>query len=95
MILGHNYSDEYSEYVFEQNPFMFIGTYDQLENHFEDLSLIYKKNYKINNIRENLLFWQNPRIHNLSIDIEEVKKCKYYALEKGENYLKLHNYLNN
>ena len=86
MILGYSRNDDYSKYVFEKNSFIFVGNYNQLENHFEELSYLYKKNYKIDNLRENLIFWQNS---------EEVKRCKKYAINKGENYLKLHKYLNN
>ena len=82
MILGYNYNDEYSEYIFEKNPFIFVGKYNELESYFENLSFLYKKNYKVDNIKENLIFWQSPKIYNLSIDIDEVKNCKKYAKKK-------------
>ena len=41
-----------------------------------------------------MIFWQNPQLFNVNVDLQKIKNCKEYSEKKGNHYLKLHNYLN-
>ena len=92
MFLGIDPYDKYSQHLFEEVPFIFVGKYSNLEKYYYNLSNIHKKIYNTKNSNyENLIFWKNPKTFNTDINLKKIKQCKKYSLEKGENYLNLHN----
>ena len=95
MFLGIKKDDEYSQYLFEYNPFIFIGKYNDLEKHCDNLSRIH---YKLYNNRdsnyENMIFWQRPELFKVNIDLRKIKNCRKYSKEKGNHYLEVHSFLN-
>jgi len=78
-------SDKYSDYLFNQLPFVFIGKYSQLEN-------IYNKLYKIdNNIDNNLNFWKDSKILNREFYLEDILNDFDFAKSKGTCFETLYN----
>ena len=95
MFLGIKPDDKYSKYLFEETPFVFVGKYNDLENYYHKLSKIHNELYNIPNSNyENMIFWQNPQLFNVNVDLNKIKNCKEYSKGKGTHYLKLHYYLN-
>lgn len=93
MFLGIKSDDKYSKYLFEETPFIFVGKYNDLENYYHKLSKIHNELYNISNSNyENMIFWQNPQLFNVNVDLHKIKNCNRYSEKKGNQYLKLHNY---
>lgn len=87
MFLTHSKADDnYMKYLFEDNPFYFLGKKNGLDNYFQQLSKVHLQTYGTKLSDENMIFWENYQELKTDIDLEKVKDCPEYAKKKGRMY---------
>lgn len=88
-ISGIRGDDEYHQHLFEKEPFVFIGTYQDLISKYNDFNKLHKKTYG-SELKNNLDMWQDGVDMSYLCDFEKVINSLSYAMQKGSPYIKLH-----
>lgn len=78
--------DNYMKYLFEENPFYFIGKKNDLDNYFQQLSKVHLETYGKKLSDENMVFWEKYQEFKTDVDLDKVRDCSEYAERKGRMY---------
>jgi hypothetical protein len=78
--------DNYMKYLFEENPFYFIGKKNDLDNYFKQLSKVHLDTYGRKLSDENIVFWEKYQELKTDVDLDKVRGCSEYAERKGRMY---------
>lgn len=83
----------YKNYLYNL-PFIFVGTYDDLDIIYNDLDKFYYKEFN-NPLEDNkLYFWKNFKDNSKKLDCPLVVDDIDYAISKGSIYYNLYNFFN-
>ena len=81
--------DMYHRHLFETEPFVFIGTYQDLVSKYSEFNKIHKETYG-SELQNNLDMWHDGKDMSRKSDLKRVISDLSYAMKKGSPYLKLH-----
>jgi len=81
--------DKYHQRLFEIEPFVFIGTYQDLVSKYNDFNKLHQETYGTE-LKSNLDMWQDGVDMSCQCDFEKVVSNLSYAKQKGYPYMKLH-----
>lgn len=88
-ISGIRGDDAYHQHLFEKEPFVFIGTHQDLVSKYSQLNKIHKETYGTE-LQNNLDMWNDGKDISRKSDLKIVINDLSYAMKKGSPYLKLH-----
>tara|TARA_B110000858_G_scaffold82658_2_gene95816 strand:- start:8163 stop:8816 length:654 start_codon:yes stop_codon:yes gene_type:complete len=83
-------NDEYNKYLFNELPFIFIGTFEQLVSMYFELDKLHQRVYDGSRLMYNLDLWQIPIDQSRKSDCDRVLRDLPYAYKKGKPFVKLH-----
>lgn len=82
-------NDKYHQRLFDIEPFVFIGTYQDLVSKYNDFNKLHIEIYGTE-LKSNLDMWQDGIDMSRQCDFEKVVSSLSYATKKGAPYMKLH-----
>jgi len=85
--------DEYYTNLFENEPQVFIGTFDELVSKSFELQKLHEKVYNGRQLESQLDMWRDGIDASLKCDFHKVVEDLSYAAGKGPQYMKLHMHL--
>jgi hypothetical protein len=86
-------NDNYMDYLFNENSFLFVGEEQELKLHYDKLNVLYIKENKGHLDIDNLNLWNNAYEHKFKYDLNKIVNCEEYSGKNGNHFIDLRNHL--